>query len=55
MSKNKKIGEYLNWNNRLLKVVASENARNVGTVCTERVGGQGYLVANRISELISFG
>lgn len=41
--------------NIILKVLSTENARDCGIALTERLGGQGYLGANRISELITFG
>ncbi len=37
-----------------VKVASSYNARDVGMILTERIGGQGYLMSNRICELISF-
>lgn len=38
----------------MIKPIISWNARDVGTTCVERVGGQGYLSCNRLAELIPF-
>lgn len=36
------------------KPIISWNTRDVGTTVTERVGGQGYLAANRVCDIMGF-